>query len=44
MLDYITPDHVHVLLDGRIVESGGADLAASIEESGYDGFRAEVPS
>ena len=42
MLDYITPDHVHVLLDGRIVASGGSELAAVIEESGYDGYRAEV--
>jgi Fe-S cluster assembly ATP-binding protein len=42
MLDYITPDVVHVFLDGRIVESGGADLADAIEEAGYDEYRAEV--
>lgn len=41
MLDYITPDVVHVFVDGRIVESGGAPLADRIEETGYDDFRAE---
>ena len=35
LLDYIKPDHVHVLLDGRIVRSGGADLALELEKSGY---------
>lgn len=39
MLDYITPDVVHVFVDGRIVESGDADLAKVIEESGYDNYR-----
>lgn len=38
MLNYITPDHVHVLVDGRIVESGGAELAKELETSGYDRF------
>jgi Fe-S cluster assembly ATP-binding protein len=42
MLDYITPDFVHVFLDGRIVESGDASLADSIEEAGYDSFRSEL--
>ena len=42
MLDYITPDFVHVFLDGSIVESGDASLADSIEESGYDSFRSEL--
>ncbi len=42
MLDYITPDVVHVFLGGRIVASGGADLARQIEEQGYDAFRAEA--
>jgi len=42
MLDYITPDVVHVFLDGRIVESGGPDLADAIEESGYDLYRSEA--
>jgi Fe-S cluster assembly ATP-binding protein len=42
MLDYITPDVVHVFVDGRIVETGGPDLAATIEESGYDDYRVEA--
>lgn len=44
MLDYITPDIVHVFVDGRIVETGGADLAKRIEVEGYEAFRVEVPS
>ena len=39
MLEYITPDVVHVFVDGRVVESGGADLARRIEEEGYDAFK-----
>jgi Fe-S cluster assembly ATP-binding protein len=39
MLNYITPDWVHIMLDGRIVESGGADLALHLEEQGYDWVR-----
>ena len=35
LLDYIVPDHVHVLSDGRIVASGGADLALKLEDQGY---------
>jgi len=35
LLSYITPDRVHVLLDGRIVESGGKELALELEEKGY---------
>jgi Fe-S cluster assembly ATP-binding protein len=42
MLDYITPDVVHIFLDGRIVESGEATLADTIEETGYDTYRTEV--
>src|SRR5213595_4102999 len=38
ILDYITPDHVHVFVDGRIVESGGAELAKKLEKEGYDKF------
>ena len=38
LLDYIVPDHVHVLLDGRIVRSGGKDLALELERSGYAAF------
>ena len=39
ILNYIKPDHVHIMLDGRIVESGGADLAEHLEEHGYDWIR-----
>lgn len=39
MLDYITPDVVHVFVDGQTVESGNATLADEIEESGYDDYR-----
>ena len=39
MLDYITPDAVHVFVDGAIVESGDAALADRIETSGYDDYR-----
>ncbi|MFQ5409638.1 MAG: Fe-S cluster assembly ATPase SufC, partial [Anaerolineales bacterium] len=39
ILNYIKPDHVHVMLHGRIVESGGADLALKLEEHGYDWVR-----
>jgi Fe-S cluster assembly ATP-binding protein len=35
LLDYIVPDHVHVLSDGRIVKSGGRELALELEEKGY---------
>jgi Fe-S cluster assembly ATP-binding protein len=36
LLDYIVPDFVHVLWDGRIVKSGGKELALELEEKGYD--------
>jgi Fe-S cluster assembly ATP-binding protein len=36
ILRYITPDFVHIMVDGKIVKSGGADLAAHLEEHGYD--------
>jgi Fe-S cluster assembly ATP-binding protein len=42
ILNYITPDHVHVLIGGRIVKSGGAALARELEEKGYEGLRAEL--
>jgi Fe-S cluster assembly ATP-binding protein len=38
LLDYIVPDHVHVLLEGRIVRSGGKELALELERSGYAAF------
>ena len=40
LLDYIKPDHVHVMADGQIVKSGGAELALELEESGYDFLKA----
>ncbi len=39
LLDYITPDHVHIFMDGQVIESGRADLAQKLEEEGYDAFR-----
>jgi Fe-S cluster assembly ATP-binding protein len=36
LLDYITPDHVHVLYEGKIIKSGGKELALELEEKGYD--------
>jgi Fe-S cluster assembly ATP-binding protein len=40
LLNYIVPDHVHVLLDGRIVRSGGKELALELEEKGYSALEA----
>lgn len=40
LLNYITPDFVHILVDGRIVKSGGAELALEVEEKGYGEFEA----
>jgi Fe-S cluster assembly ATP-binding protein len=40
VLRYIQPDRVHVMFEGRIVESGGADLAHQLEERGYEWVRA----
>ncbi len=39
ILNYITPDFVHVMLNGRIVESGGPELALRLEEEGYEWLR-----
>ncbi|MFO8231684.1 MAG: Fe-S cluster assembly ATPase SufC [Longimonas sp.] len=41
LLDYIEPDHVHVMVDGRIAESGDKDLAIRLEEEGYERFQRE---
>lgn len=41
LLDYIVPDVVHVLVDGRIVRTGGRELVARIEEKGYEGISEE---
>jgi Fe-S cluster assembly ATP-binding protein len=42
LLEYIVPDFVHVLYNGRIVKSGGKELALQLEEKGYDWIKAEV--
>ena len=44
LLDYIIPDFVHVLYDGRIVKSGGKELALELEEKGYDWIKEELAS
>jgi len=41
ILRYIHPDHLHILMDGKIVHSGGPDLVKKLEESGYDWVREE---
>jgi Fe-S cluster assembly ATP-binding protein len=42
ILDYVEPDYVHVMLDGKIAKSGGAELAQHLEDEGYDWVREEV--
>ena len=42
LLNYIVPDFVHVMMDGRIVRSGGKELALELEERGYDWIEAEL--
>src|SRR5258707_11465989 len=42
LLDYILPDVVHVMIEGRIVRSGGKDLALALEEKGYDWIKDEL--
>ena len=42
LLDYIVPDYVHVLFDGKIVKSGTKDLALELEEKGYDWIKEEL--
>jgi len=42
ILDYVEPDHVHVMIDGEIAKSGGAELAEKLEDKGYDWVREEV--
>ncbi|AUC74885.1 MULTISPECIES: Fe-S cluster assembly ATPase SufC [Flavobacteriaceae] len=42
LLDYIVPDFVHVLYNGKIVKSGGKELAHELEEKGYDWIKEEV--
>ncbi|WP_019413392.1 Fe-S cluster assembly ATPase SufC [Paenisporosarcina sp. TG20] len=42
LLDYITPDHVHVIMQGRIVKSAGPELAQKLEAEGYDWIKEEL--
>jgi len=42
ILNYITPDRIHVMMDGRIVLSGGPELAHELESKGYEGLRKEL--
>tara|TARA_R110001632_G_scaffold95933_3_gene202130 strand:+ start:846 stop:1595 length:750 start_codon:yes stop_codon:yes gene_type:complete len=42
LLEYIVPDVVHVLMDGKIVKTGGKELALELEEKGYDWLKAET--
>jgi Fe-S cluster assembly ATP-binding protein len=42
LLDYIVPDYVHVMVQGRIVRSGGKELALELEEKGYDWVREQI--
>ena len=42
LLDYLKPDVVHVLMDGRIVKTGGSELAVEIEQRGFDWIKAEA--
>jgi len=42
LLDYIIPDYVHVMYDGKIVKSGGKELAQELEEKGYDWIKEEL--
>ena len=42
ILEYVTPDFVHIMLDGRIVREGGPELATELEDKGYDFVREEV--
>jgi Fe-S cluster assembly ATP-binding protein len=42
ILNYVTPDRIHVMMDGRIVLSGGPELASQLEQKGYEGLRQEL--
>jgi len=42
LLDHIRPDVVHIMSEGRIVKTGGPELALEVEENGYEGIKAEV--
>jgi Fe-S cluster assembly ATP-binding protein len=42
LLNYIKPDKVHIMMKGRIVKTGGPELALQLEKEGYDGMKAEL--
>jgi Fe-S cluster assembly ATP-binding protein len=42
LLDELQPDHVHIMIDGRIVKSGGMEVAAELEKNGYEAYKANV--
>jgi Fe-S cluster assembly ATP-binding protein len=42
LLTELRPDHVHILMGGRVVRSGGPELAQQLEETGYEGLAAEL--
>ena len=42
LLDHVAPDYVHILINGRIVKSGGPELALEVEKNGYEAVRAEA--
>ena len=44
LLDHLRPDVVHILMDGRVVERGGPEIAARLERDGYEAFRATRPN
>ena len=44
ILDYVKPDHVHVMMNGNLVRSGGPELALQLEDQGYDWIKAELVS
>ena len=43
ILNYVKPDRVHVMIDGRIVKSGGPELAHQLEDQGYDRMKNQIP-
>ena len=42
LLNFIKPQHVHIMMNGRVVQSGGPELAHELEAKGYEGLRAQV--
>ena len=39
LLDHLEPDVIHILVDGKVVQSGGPELAATLEREGYEAFK-----